>query len=109
MRKELRKLRKFAKKIIPKRTYKKIKKLKNKDEKKEIFEHLIRVNLDHKYKEIKEKIKKLKEGRREIFFVEIKAHLLHSKIQFFKSTLYKEDFKKMIKLFKEVEKELKNV
>lgn len=106
--KELKSLRKFAKEIISKKTFKKLRKIKEEKEKIDVLKHSIKSNLELKYHDLKEKIKKIKKQKKDSFFAEVKANLLSSKIKLFNATFHKKDFKNVLNLFKEAEKELKN-
>jgi hypothetical protein len=107
--KEINKLMSIAKKIVPKSVYKKIKLIEDLKEKKEVLRYSIKVNLELKYEEIKNKIKKLEDRGKETFSISLKMSVFRSKINLFSATLNDSDFIKAIDVFNEVEKEVKNV
>lgn len=107
--KEIKKLMLIAKKIVPKSIYKKIKLIENLKEKREVLRYSIKVNLELKFEELKNKIKKLEEHGKDIFFISLKMSVFKSKIKLFSATLNDNDFIKAIDLFNEVEKEIKHV
>jgi hypothetical protein len=107
--KEIKKLMYIAKKIVPKSVYKKIKLIKNLSEKREVLTYSIKVNLELKFEDLKNKIKKLEEHGKETFFIGLKMSVFKSKIKLFSATLNDNDFIKAIEIFNEVEKEIKHV
>jgi len=107
--KEIKELMLIAKKIVPKSVYKKIKLIKNLDEKREVLKYSIKVNLELKFEELKNKIKKLEENGKETFSISLKMSVFKSKIKLFSATLNERDFIKAVEVFSEVEKEIKHV
>ena len=98
-------LRGIAKKIVPKKTLKKIKKIKNKAEKIELYKHAIKINLEKRVDSIEEKIKK-HEKNHDIFHLFTKAKLLNLKIKYFYITHNKKDLKISLNLLHSIENEL---
>jgi hypothetical protein len=107
--KEIKKLMLIAKKVIPKNVYKKIKLVDDLHEKKELLKYSIRVNLELKFEDIKNKINKLEENGKNTFFVNLKMNVFKSKIKLFSATLNDDDYIKAIDIFNDVEKEMKHV
>jgi len=65
--------------------------------------------LEKKIYLFRQKIKLFKSKGIDVFFISIKVNLLNLKIKYFNVTHNKRDFKIVIKLIEEVEKEIKNV
>ena len=107
MKKELNKIKKFSKDIIGKQNYKKIKKIKNQEDRTESLKYLSASKLELKMLELEQKIKKV--GKEKQKLLELKLILLPSKIKIFKSTFNKKDYLTIKKLINEIEGELKNV
>lgn len=97
----------IAKKIVKKSTIKKINSVEDKKEKIILYDYVIKSTLEFKYVELKEKIDQMEKTGKDVFILKTKLHLLGSKIHFFNATMYKEDFKKIMKSYKEIEKEMK--
>jgi hypothetical protein len=106
---ELKNLEKLAKKILNKKTYKKIKSVKDKNERKEVLEFAILSNLEIAHLDIEQKIKEMEKQNKDVFFAMAKLHRLYPKIKLFKATFKKEDYKQFLKLHNEIKKELENV
>jgi len=105
--KELKEMRKIANKIVKKTSLKKLRKIHDKEEKLEAIKYLIKTSLDLKYYDLAEKIKKLKQKKRDVFFAETKINLLGVKIKLFNTTLHQKDFKNILALFNDMKKEMK--
>ena len=101
-------LKSFAKKLVKKDIFKKIVSLEDKGEQVILFEYSIKSTLELKYAELRQKISDI-EKKMNVFILITKSSLLKAKIDFFCATFYKEDFKKIVSLFKDIEKEMKNV
>ena len=99
----------IAREIVPNKVYKKIKQIKDLDEKREVLRYSIKVNLELKFEELKNKIKKIEEHGKETFFITLKMNVFKSKIKLFGATMNDNDFIKALAVFKEVEKEIKHV
>lgn len=94
-----------AKKIIPEESFVKIGKIKSREERDFLYKYLIRSNLELKMHSLEKEIKFL--GKEEdVFNLEIKTKLLNSKIRYFIITYDKRDLRVVLKLFKEIEKEI---
>jgi len=106
--KEVRRLMNFARKLLHKGTLKKLRTVKDRREKIEVIKYSIKSDLEIKYYDLKKRIKKMTEQKKDVFFATTKANTLNSKIKFFNATFHKRDFKVILNLFKEIEKELKN-
>jgi septation ring formation regulator EzrA len=107
--KEIKKLMSIGKKVIPKKVYKKIKLIKDLSEKRELLKYSIRVNLELKFEDIKNKIEKMEQNGKNTFFINLKMNVFKSKIKLFSATLNDSDYIKAIEIFKEVEREMKHV
>ncbi|HLD55641.1 MAG TPA: hypothetical protein VJB35_05260 [Candidatus Nanoarchaeia archaeon] len=99
----------YAKKLIDKAIFVKIKKTKDLDEQIHLLEYSLKVALEKKIYLFRQKIKLFKSKGIDVFFISIKVNLLNLKIKYFNVTHNKRDFKIVIKLIEEVEKEIKNV
>lgn len=107
MKKEFKRIKKFSKKFIGRRNYKKIKKIKNFNERTEGLKYLIASKFKLQFLELEFKIKEIE--KKEALIIEAKLARLSAKIKIFESTYKKRDFLALQKLIKEIEKELKNV
>ncbi len=105
--KEVKRLLGFAKKIVTKSTYKKLKTLKTGRE--EAIKYSIKARLDNVSDYFEKKIKTMKKEGKDVFFVETKMHSFKGKIKLFTATYYKKDFVGIRNLVKEIQKEMKNV
>jgi len=103
--KEFKSLELIAKKLVDKKTWKKIKKVKEKEEKLQVLKYSIGFNLEIKLDEIEQKIKKL-EKERDMFIPKTKLSLLKSKIKLFEATFHKKDFNTIELLLNEIKKEI---
>ena len=54
-------------------------------------------------------LKKLEQEEKDIFHVYVKSNLLSSKIKWFFTSFYRKELKEIMRLIKDVEKEVKNV
>ncbi|NCN86650.1 hypothetical protein GW932_02360 [archaeon] len=105
---ELRHVKNLAKKLVPKETLKKIKKIKDRNEKIDLYKHSLKSNLELRIHSIEKEIKK-HEKKHDVFNLYAKTKLLNLKIQYFYVTHNKKDLKLALKLIKEVEGELKKL
>lgn len=105
--KEVKRLLNYAKKIVTKQTYRKLKNLKT--EKQEPIKYAINARLNEVYDYLERRVKKMKKQGKDVFFIETKMHTLKAKIKLFTATYHKRDFISVRTLFKEVQKEMKNV
>ena len=99
----------MSKKVCSKDAIKKIKKIKDKIEKKEALVHSINSNLEIKIHRIEMDLKDLKKKEVDTFILNTKLDLLKNKFKYFKITLHKSDFQNVFKLFRELQKELNNL
>lgn len=106
MKGEEKNLKYISKKILSKKILKKIKEIKNFNEKNILLKHSIKSYFDLKFKDIESKIKGFEKENKEIFFISIKANLLKFKIKYFIVNYDRKEFIKVQKLVKEIEKEL---
>jgi len=102
---EISNLKQLAKKILPKDLRVKIYRIKDRDEKKKLYKHAIKSNLDIRMHRVDMDLKKHKE-KHDVFHLIAKANLLNLKIKYFVIEHDKKDLKKILKELKKVEKEL---
>lgn len=107
--KEVKQLMVMARKILTKQLYKKINSVDDIHEKKEVLKFSIKSNLELKFEDLKNKIKKMEQEGKNTFFISLKMSTFKSKIHLFKATFDDSDFIKAMSFFKEIEKEMKNV
>jgi ribosomal protein S20 len=98
-----------AKKIISKETRRKIKKIKDKNEKIELYNHAIKSALEMKIHTLETIIKDLDKKEVDMFHLFTKTNLLKTKIKYYYTTYHKEDFEKIMKLLNEIEKDIDNI
>lgn len=108
VKKELSHLKSLAKKIIPKEVFKKIGKVKDKVEKINLYKHSIKSNLDIRMHNLEKEMKKHSKEH-DVFHLIAKANLLNMKIKYFYISHEKRDLKKIMKILKEIEKEISNL
>jgi len=102
-------LRYIGGKVIRKPIFKKIRLIESKEEQKILLEYSIKSSLEIKYNELKDAIMKKEKQKRDVFIPMAKLSLLNSKIHLLNTTYHLSDFKSVMKLFTEIEKELKHV
>ena len=107
--KELKDLRRIAKKVLDKKTYKKAKKAKGSDDEAHALKYIIKSKLDSRHHKLMMQLKKLEQEEKDIFHVYVKSNLLSSKIKWFFTSFYRKELKEIMRLIKDVEKEVKNV
>lgn len=108
IKKEVRFLTDVGKKILDKNNYKQIKKVKDLGEKRDLFEHAIKKELEKKVIEFREEMNVLKEKGEETLFIKVKINLLKLKINYFIVGFKKKDFNLVLKLIKKIKRDLKN-
>ncbi|OGJ21189.1 hypothetical protein A3K73_05050 [Candidatus Pacearchaeota archaeon RBG_13_36_9] len=106
--KETKRLMKFAKRILEKKSLKNLKKVEQED-KIGAIKYLMKARLEREYDYLKERTESMKHKGSDVFFIETKLSLLGSKIKLFNVTHHKDDFINMANLFKQVQKEAENV
>jgi hypothetical protein len=99
----------IGRKVIRRPILKKIEAIKEDDEQRILFEYSIKSAVQVKYVELKEKVMKKERLKKDVFIPLAKLSLLGSKIHLLNTTYHKKDFKAVMNLFKEIEKEMKNV
>jgi len=104
---ELASLKSIAGKIVKKQVVKKIKSVKDKSEQKILYEYSIKIALELMYADLKDRVDEMYENGKDVFVLVTKVQLLGNKVRFFNATFYKKDFLKIIRMFKNIEKELK--
>ena len=109
--KEIKRLLGFAKKILPKQTYKKLRKLGKEtgEEKQETIKYSIKARLERLLDYFENKIKDLKKQGKDVFFIETKLHSLKGKVRLFTATYCKKDFKGIKKTAEKIQEEIENV
>ena len=95
-----------AKKVVPRKVFKKARKLKDKEEKKEALKYLIKVHLDLKLHKLDMMLRDLEKKEVDVFHIRQRTNLLNTKIHSYIKTYHKSDFSKLMKLFGKVEKDL---
>lgn len=106
MRKKVKESNKIAKKFLDKGHKKKLRKIKDKEEKLDLTNYLIASKLKLKYHDLEIKLQKNKKNN---MYIDSRMIALPSKINFFSQKPNEKDFKKILSLFDEIEKEMKNV
>jgi len=101
-------LRYVAKKIVDKNTLKKIETVSDIYEKELLYEYTVKSAFELKYAQLKEKIEMDEKRGKDVFIIKTKMYLLGSRVHFFNASFQKEDFKKIMIMFKEIEKEMKH-
>ncbi len=104
--KEVKRLLGLAKKIVTKSTYKKLTALKT--EKEEATKYAIKTRLDHVLDHFEKRIISLKKEGKDTFIAETKLHTLKGKVKLFNVTHHKRELNSIRKIFKEIQKEMKN-
>ena len=104
MKKEFKRIKKVSREIIGKNHYKKVKKLRNYEDKTEGLKHLAASKLQMTLLDLESKIKEINHKKTRL--IELKLLLLPSKIKIFKSTFNKRDYEVIKRLTKEIEEEL---
>ncbi len=107
--KEIKKLLKFAKKIVKEENYKKIKTIDNEEELLEVLKHSLVSAFKIENYNIEDSIKQLERKNKDLFFIKNKVMLIPSKIRHFQVDFSGKDFYKLVFLFNDVKKELENV
>jgi hypothetical protein len=107
--KEVKKLFKFAKKVVSRGILRKIKRLESDKDKIEVLRYSIKTGLELGYEKMKIDLKKKEEEKKDIFIISTKMSLLKSKIKLFDATFHESDFINVIRLFEEIAGGLKNV
>jgi len=103
--KETKRLMKFAKRVLEKKSLKNLKKV-ERDDKIGAIKYLMKARLEREYDYLKDRTEIMKRKGDDVFFVETKLSLLGSKIKLFNVTHHKDDFINMANLFKQIEKEV---
>jgi len=106
---EIKKLKKIGKKLLDKSRLKKIKKIKNKEDKALALRHSIISYLKSKHLELQIDINDLKKKGKDLFFIDSKNELMIHKIKYFSTSFKEEHLNKVLSLFNDIEEELKNV
>lgn len=109
MRERLKSLLFMGKKVVPKETLKKVKKIKDEHERKDVLRHAISSNIDLKLHRIEMDLKDLEKKEVDVFVIFAKTNLLKSKIKYFNTTFHKKDFKVIMNLFEDIQKEIDNI
>ena len=107
--KEIKRLLKFANKVMKKETYKKIKKIDNEEDLLEVLKHALVSTFKIENYNMEDSIKQLERKNIDIFFIKNKVILIPSKIKHFQVDFNEKDFYKLVSLFKDIKKEITNV
>jgi len=105
MKKEFKRIKGLSKRIIGRKKYKKVKKVKNYGERTEGLKYLVSSHLKLKLLELEDKLKGVESSLK----IDAKKEIIPSKIKIFESTFEKKDYDQIIKLIDEIEGEIKNV
>ncbi len=106
--KELKRLFYIVERVLDKKNISKIMKVKDLDERKHLFEHAIKKELELRPLHFRNKINKMHKDK-ETFFIRTKINLLKLKISYFVIDFQKKEFIKLVKLIKQIENDIKNV
>lgn len=96
---------KLSKKIIPSKTRKKIKKIKDKEDRMSLYEHSMKSNLEMLMYDFEKKLKKIKDKDKH-FHLLTKISLLKNKVKLFLINHDKEDKKQIMKQIKSIKKDI---
>jgi hypothetical protein len=99
----------IARKIIPKKTIKKIRSIGDKEEKFDLLKYLIKARMEMMLHELDKRINKLKMEKKDTLIIELKTDLLISKIKYFNASNEKKDGKIVFQMFKTIDKEVKKI
>jgi hypothetical protein len=102
-------LRYIAGKVVKSHVARKIRGIKDKSEQRILYEYSIKASLEMKYAELKDRIQELEKKKKDVFIPLTKVYLLGSKIHLLNTTFHKRDFKIVMNLFNDIEKEMKHV
>lgn len=105
MKKEYKRIKPLAKKIISKEQFKKVKKIKDYSDRTEGLKYLIASKLKLKLLELELSSQEIE--KKEALLLDSKMILLKSKIKIFESTHNKHDYKILQKIIQEIEHEVK--
>jgi hypothetical protein len=98
-----------AKKIIPKKTLKKVNTIKDRDEKYRSLVYLVTSRLEIMIYELERTLNKLKMEKKDTMIIEMKKDLLVSKVRYFNASHEKKDFKNLFRIYNEINKEVKKI
>jgi chaperonin GroEL (HSP60 family) len=104
MKKEYNRIKKLGREIVGDKHYKKVKKLKNYEDKTESLKHLAASKLHTTLIDLESKIKEAEDKK--IRLIDMKLSLLPAKIKIFKSTFNRRDYNVVKKLIDEIEEEI---
>ncbi len=105
---ELKRMKELAISFIDKEKYKKINKIKDKEEKLHIFQNTLTSELKIKQLDLDLEIKQISE-RQVRNILSIKSNIIHSKILLLKTDFNEKDFKKIISLLDKLKTEVSHV
>lgn len=106
MRQEFKRIKKLGKEIVGKKHYKKIRKLKNYEDKTESLKYLASSKLHNALADLEMKIDKLEHEKKRL--IELKLKILPAKIKIFKSTFNPRDYEVIKRMIKEIKGGLEN-
>lgn len=101
-------LTKISENFIDKKKYKKINKIKDKEEKLIVLQNSLISALRLKHLDLELKLKKLKDKKKK-HLITLKSNLIPSKINLLQTGFNEKDFKKIDSLIKKLEEEIRNV
>lgn len=105
VKRELRNLKSLAKRVVPRDIIKKIGRVSEEVDRIDLYKHSIKSNLDMRMHNLEKEMKK-NVNKHDIFHLIAKANLLNMKIKYFYISHDRKDLKKVMKIIKEIEKEL---
>ena len=106
MKQEFKRIKKVGKEIVGKKHYRKIRKLKNYEDKTESLKYLASSELHNALTDLEIKINELEHEKKKL--IELKLKILPAKIKIFKSTFSARDYEVIKRMIKEIEGELKD-
>lgn len=105
VKREVSHLRSLARRVVSKETFRKIGRISDRIEKIDLYKYSIKSNLDMRIHNLEKEMKKHSKEH-DIFHLIAKANLLNMKIKYFYISHDKKDLKRIIKILKEIEKEI---
>lgn len=109
MDKKLKELMKIAKSFLPKEKFLKLKKIEEVSERLEAVQYSLARALEQKYREIEVTVSNLPKGTSSDLIINTKLLMIPPKIKNFEVEYDKGEFYKVLKLFSDIEEEVKHV
>lgn len=105
--KRLKDIDKFSRLFLDKENLKKIKKIKNKEERQHVLQNLLISELKLRHINLELKLKKMKD-RKKKHLISLKSNVLHSKILLLRTGFNEKDFKKINSLLDKIKEEIED-